>query len=52
MVEKDGKRVAEVNEILCKGCGACAGICPVEAINLRGYFYDQLRSMIDALSEV
>lgn len=44
--------VAVVNEALCKGCGACGGVCPTEAINLRGYYYDQLRSMIDALSEV
>ncbi len=51
MVERDGKLVAEVKEVLCRGCGACAGICPSEAINLRGYYYDQLRSVIDALSE-
>ena len=51
MVESDGKRVAKVNEVLCRGCGACAGICPVEAINLRGYYYDQLRHMIDSISE-
>ncbi len=51
MVEKDGRKVAKVNEVLCRGCGACAGICPVEAINLRGYYYDQLRNMIDTLSE-
>lgn len=51
MIEKNGRRIAELNEVLCKGCGACAGICPTEAINLRGYYYDQLRNMIDALAE-
>lgn len=50
MVEKGGELKAEVSEVLCRGCGACAGICPTEAINLRGYYYDQLRSMIDALA--
>ncbi|WP_202318497.1 CoB--CoM heterodisulfide reductase iron-sulfur subunit A family protein [Archaeoglobus neptunius] len=52
MSEIGGSKVAVVNGALCRGCGACAGICPVEAINLRGYYYDQLRKMIDALLEV
>ena len=42
---------AKLIEALCKGCGACGAICPNEAINLRGYRYDQLRAMIEALKE-
>ncbi len=40
---------AKLIEALCKGCGACGAVCPNEAINLRGYRYDQLRAMIEAL---
>ena len=46
-----GEKKAFINEVLCIGCGACGGICPEEAINLRGYRYDQLRKMIDAILE-
>ena len=38
-------------EATCRGCGACAAVCPEEAINLRGYTYEQLRSQIDAMVE-
>ena len=46
---QNGKAV--IREALCKGCGACGAVCPNEAINLRGYRYDQLTAMIDALKE-
>ena len=40
--------VAEVNEALCKGCGACAPICPKDAITVVGYTDDEIEAMIDA----
>jgi heterodisulfide reductase subunit A2 len=45
----DGK--ARVNEALCKGCGSCAGICRNGAIQQKGFFDDQIISMIDAILE-
>ena len=28
-----GKQLVEVDKSLCTGCGLCAGVCPVKAIN-------------------
>jgi heterodisulfide reductase subunit A len=36
MVEWKGKLVAQVNEVLCKGCGACVAACPASATNQNG----------------
>jgi heterodisulfide reductase subunit A len=38
--------VAEVNQALCKGCGACAAACPSEAPILMGFNNDQLYAQI------
>jgi len=37
---------AEVNEALCKGCGACAAACPSEAVVLKGFENRQLYAQI------
>lgn len=40
---------AHVNEILCKGCGACVAVCPVRgAIEVAGYNIEQFEAMVNA----
>jgi len=40
------KFVADVNPALCKGCGACAAVCPSEAPALMGFDNNQLYAQI------
>jgi len=40
--------VAEVNPILCKGCGNCAAVCPSRACQLEGFRDEQMFSQIEA----
>ncbi|MHA1803237.1 MAG: 4Fe-4S binding protein [Promethearchaeota archaeon] len=47
-IEQEG---ANVNEILCRGCGACLSECPSEAISLRYYREPQYEKQIDAILE-
>ncbi len=47
--EKDGKIIAEINNIVCKGCGMCAPVCEPDAINLIACSSAEIMSMIDAL---
>ncbi|MFC1942174.1 4Fe-4S binding protein [Chloroflexota bacterium] len=49
----DGEKwVCRVNEALCKGCGACAGGCPSNAISLGHYTNEQIMAQMEgALSE-
>jgi len=42
------KKIAEVNEALCKGCGACAAACPSEAPVLMGFNNKQLYAQIES----
>ena len=42
---------AEVDEILCRGCGTCLANCPSEAITLRYYREPQYEKQIDAILE-
>ena len=43
------KSHAEVNEILCKGCGTCLANCPSEAITLKYYRESQYENQIDSI---
>jgi len=49
MVEFNGKQVAQVNEVLCKGCGACAAACPAGAARQSGFTDDQVLSEIEGI---
>jgi len=50
-VQKNGKEVAEIVEAKCKGGGMCLPVCPVNAINLKGYTDNEMEAMITALAE-
>ncbi len=48
----DGKKKPRIIEAACKGCGTCAGACPHEAMQLKGFTREQLYAQIDAALEV
>jgi heterodisulfide reductase subunit A-like polyferredoxin len=43
------KKVIEINEALCHGCGVCTAVCPRQTIQLSFYEDDQITCKIDAL---
>jgi heterodisulfide reductase subunit A len=45
----EDKEVAVVNEVLCKGCGACVVTCKGSAPDLKGFKDQQILSMINAV---
>ena len=45
------KKVIEINEALCHGCGVCTAVCPRQTIQLSFYEDDQITCKIDALLE-
>jgi len=45
------KKVIEINEAICHGCGVCACVCPRQTIQLNFYEDDQILCKIDALLE-
>ena len=47
----DGKKKPRIIEAACKGCGTCAGACPHEAMQLKGFTREQLYAQIDAALE-
>ena len=51
MVDWKGKQVASINEVLCKGCGACAAACPAGAARQNGFTNDQILAEIDGILE-
>ena len=50
-IEKDGKRIARVNAVLCKGEGGCVPACPRQAVSVHGYTHHQITAQIDALAK-
>jgi heterodisulfide reductase subunit A len=44
--------VAEVNEALCEGCGACTTACRVRALDVLGFSDSQVFAQLGALAEV
>jgi heterodisulfide reductase subunit A len=50
-MEVEGKKVkrAQVNPVLCIGCGACVAVCPENAINVQGWTLKQFESMVDMI---
>ncbi len=49
MVEWNGKLVAQINEVLCKGCGACVAACPAGAAVQHGFTLDQVLAEIEGI---
>ncbi len=47
----NGKKKPHIIEAACKGCGTCAGACPNEAMDLKGFTQEQLFAQIDAALE-
>jgi len=43
------KRVSQVQEALCTGCGACAVICPTGAASVFHFSDRQVLTMVDAM---
>jgi heterodisulfide reductase subunit A len=50
-MEVEGQKVqrAQVNPVLCIGCGACVAVCPENAINVQGWTLKQFESMVDMI---
>jgi len=48
-LDRNGKKMADVNRANCKGCGMCLPVCPENAIQLIGYTDMEMESMIEAL---
>jgi heterodisulfide reductase subunit A len=52
MVDWNGRQVANVNEALCKGCGACVAACPAGAAVQYGFTNEQILAEIEGIVEV
>jgi heterodisulfide reductase subunit A-like polyferredoxin len=46
------KKIVQVNESLCKGCGTCQATCPKGGIVVRGFKPEQLAAQVAAALEV
>jgi len=49
MVDWNGRQVASINEVLCKGCGACVAACPAGAAVQNGFTDDQVLAEIEGM---
>ncbi len=43
---------ASVNKAVCLGCGVCSATCPKAAIVVKGFTFNQIKEMVDAVNEV
>ena len=43
------RRVANVNEAVCQGCGACTVACMSGAMDLKGFTNKQIMAEVDAI---
>jgi heterodisulfide reductase subunit A len=48
---KPGVEVAQVNPVMCKGCGACNSVCPTGAMTARHFTDRQITTMVRAALE-
>jgi heterodisulfide reductase subunit A-like polyferredoxin len=48
-VFNEDKKLIEIDDAICHGCGVCACVCPRQTIQLSYYEDDQIMSKIDAL---
>jgi heterodisulfide reductase subunit A len=48
-IDEDGK--ISHNEVICTGCGICAGICPAKAFQVNNFRDEQIHAMIDAATD-
>ena len=46
------RRMVQVNDSLCKGCGTCEATCPKEGIVVKGFRPEQLAAQVEAALEV
>lgn len=43
------KKLATINEALCKGCGTCVAACPASAISGAGFTDDQVLAELEGM---
>ena len=46
---REVRRVAQVNEAICQGCGACTVTCQSGAMDLKGFSNLQIMAEVDAI---
>jgi heterodisulfide reductase subunit A len=49
VVQINGRRISEVNQVLCKGCGTCVAACPSSVAEQHGFTRDQILAEIEGV---